>query len=223
MHVTSEFERGWQARGCRYVAGIDEAGRGCWAGPVVAAAVVLPPAILQQPAPLAGITDSKQLSAAQREAAYALIMHHALAFAAAAVPAYLIDMLGILPATRLAMLTALLMLPLPVDALLIDAVALPGLCLPQQALIKGDARCLSIAAASIVAKVSRDRLMAGFDQVWPAYGFAAHKGYGTAQHQWALHIHGPCSLHRFSYRPVLRLSATPADTVAAGGGTGIAE
>jgi ribonuclease HII len=205
MQVSSEFERAWQARDCRSVAGIDEAGRGCWAGPVVAAAVVLPETILANPAMFSGIADSKQLSSAQRDVAYDLIMHHALAVAAAAVPAYLIDMFGILSATRLAMTTALLKLPLPVDALLIDAVELPGLRLPQQALIKGDARCLSIAAASIVAKVSRDRLMAGLDQAWPVYGFSSHKGYGTARHQQALRLHGPCPLHRFSYRPILLL------------------
>ncbi len=210
MQVTSEFELAWQARGCRSIAGIDEAGRGCWAGPVVAAAVVLPNAILQQPAPLSSIADSKQLSPAQREAAYDLILHHACAVVAAAVPAYLIDRLGILPATRLAMITALLKLSLPVDALLIDAVELRGLSLPQQALIKGDARCLSIAAASIVAKVSRDRLMTGLDRAWPAYGFAAHKGYGTARHQRALRLYGPCPLHRFSYRPILLIDTAAA-------------
>jgi ribonuclease HII len=119
------------------------------------------------------------------------------------VPAYLIDALGIVSATRLAMTVALLALSCRVDALLIDALPLPALSLPQTVLIRGDSRSLSIAAASIVAKVTRDRLMTTAEQVYPGYGFAAHKGYGTAAHQRALHRSGPCALHRMTFRPLL--------------------
>jgi ribonuclease HII len=120
------------------------------------------------------------------------------------VPAYLIDAFGIVPATRLAMTTALLALSCPVDALLIDALPLPALSLPQQALVKGDATSYSIAAASIIAKVSRDRLLITADRAYPGYGFAAHKGYGTAVHRRALRTLGPCALHRMTFQPVLR-------------------
>lgn len=201
MAPHSRYEQQLHAAGYRAVAGIDEAGRGCWAGPVVAAAVVLSPALLDNAALCALLNDSKQLRAAQRDAAYAMLQQHAHA-RAAAVPAYLIDAYGIVPATRLAMLQALLMLPCAVDALLIDAVRLP-LTLPQQVLTRGDAQVVSIAAASIVAKVHRDRLMTAADTAYPGYGFAAHKGYGTAAHQQALQRLGVCLLHRRTFRPVL--------------------
>jgi ribonuclease HII len=198
-----EHEQDCAAQGSRHIAGIDEAGRGCWAGPVVAAAVVLPPAAAEQPALLAQINDSKQLSAAQRDASYTLLRKLTPQIGVGVVPPYIIDLLGIVPATRLAMITALLALPGPVDALLIDALTLPGLSLPQHALIRGDACSYSIAAASIIAKVSRDRLMATAEHAFPGYGFAAHKGYGTAAHRRALAQLGPCMLHRHSFRPVL--------------------
>jgi len=205
-----EHEQAAYAQGYRHIAGIDEAGRGCWAGPVVAAAVVLPPTIAQQPDLLAQINDSKQLSPAQREASYALLRALTPHIGVGVVPPDLIDLLGIVPATRLAMITALLALPGPVEALLIDALALPGLSLPQQALIRGDACSYSIAAASIIAKVSRDRMMATAEAAFPGYGFAAHKGYGTATHRRALARLGPCALHRYSYRPVQeRVSSQP--------------
>lgn len=194
-------------QGARCVAGIDEAGRGCWAGPVVAAAVVLPPAVLQYPDLLAGIDDSKLLSADQRTSGSARIRAHARAVGVGVAPAFLIDAFGILAATRLAMLTALLALDCPVDALLIDAVRLDGLSLPQQVLIRGDACSLSIAAASVIAKVTRDRLMATADSAFPGYGFARHKGYGTALHHQALQARGPCLLHRLTFRPVAAIVA----------------
>jgi ribonuclease HII len=205
MAPTLEHEAALQARGLRRIAGVDEAGRGCWAGPVVAAAVVLAPAVLQSPTGLPGIDDSKQLSAAQRAAAYTAVLAAAGAVSVAAVPAFLIDAYGILPATRLAMTTAILGLSGGVDGLLIDALTLPELALPQVALIKGDARCLSIAAASIVAKVTRDRLMTAADRAFPSYGFALHKGYGTAVHQRALAAHGPAPIHRRTFKPILML------------------
>ncbi len=203
MSPTITHEQVWHARGYPNCAGIDEAGRGCWAGPVVAAAVVLAPAIFRHPDLLAGVNDSKQLDAATRRRLFTQIHHHALGVGVGIVPAYLIDAYGIVPATRLAMLSALLSLPCPVDALLIDALTLPDLTLPQEALIKGDARSLSIAAASVVAKVTRDQLMQTSDLAFPGYGFAAHKGYGTAAHQRALATHGPCALHRRTFQPLL--------------------
>ncbi|HJZ49868.1 MAG TPA: ribonuclease HII [Roseiflexaceae bacterium] len=184
------------------IAGVDEVGRGCWAGPVVAAAVVLPRAVLEQPELLAGVDDSKVLTAPQRERLAERIIALADEWAIGATPAHVIDTHGILPATRLAMQVALLRLPRPADALLIDAVQLEGWACLQQSLIKGDARCLSIAAASIVAKVARDRLMIELGRRAPAYGFEQHKGYGTAMHAQALRAHGPSEQHRRSFRPL---------------------
>lgn len=197
-----QFEQEFCAAGYQHIAGIDEAGRGCWAGPVVAAAVVLPMKVLAQPLLLAGLDDSKQLGVARREAGYEQVYALAAGVGVGVVPAYLIDAFGIVAATRLAMTIALLNLPCPVQALLIDALVLGGISLPQQAIIKGDARCFSIAAASVVAKVTRDRLMRTAEQAFPGYGFAAHKGYGTAAHQKALGRLGPCNLHRKTFRPV---------------------
>jgi len=201
MAPTVEYEKALQAQGQQRVAGLDEAGRGCWAGPVVAAAVMLAPQVLAFPTLLAGVDDSKVLSAKQREVGYRRIKTQAQGIGIGVVPAYIIDGLGILPATRLAMIIALLSLPCSPSALLIDAVTLP-LLLPQTVLIKGDARSLSIAAASVVAKVTRDRLMREADLVYPAYSFGLHKGYGTAAHRKALAKLGPCLLHRLSFRPL---------------------
>jgi len=203
MPPTTEYEQDFLAAGHRRIVGIDEAGRGCWAGPVVAAAVILAPETVAHPDRLDGVDDSKQLSSAARVTGYQRVLEHAEAVGVGIVPAYMVDAFGILPATRLAMLTALLQLPCQPEALLIDAVTLPNLSLPQLALIKGDARSLTIAAASLVAKVTRDRLMEGADRAYPAYGFAAHKGYGTARHQHALQHHGPCPLHRRTFAPLL--------------------
>lgn len=199
---TLDYEQHWWAAGYCHVAGLDEAGRGAWAGPVVAAAVILPPGGADLLSALAGVRDSKVLSARQREACLAAIEAHALAWAVGAVPATEIDRLGIVPATRQAMAQALHALSLPPDCLLIDHLRLPALSLPQVSLPKGDARVLSIAAASIVAKVSRDRMMVELDGQWPGYGFGRHKGYGTAQHRAALAALGPCAAHRRSFAPV---------------------
>ena len=194
--------------GHRRIAGVDEVGRGCWAGPVVAAAVVLPECVLADPSLLAGVDDSKALTARMREELAARILGRAESWGVGAVPAHLIDTHGILAATRLAMQIALLRLERPADALLIDAVRLEGWPCAQQSLIKGDARCLSIAAASVVAKVARDRLMADLGRYAPAYGFAQHKGYGTAAHEHALRVHGPTPQHRRSFRPLADFLAT---------------
>jgi ribonuclease HII len=199
----------WQA-GCRRIAGVDEVGRGCWAGPVVAAAVVLPERVLAEPGRLAGVDDSKALTASRREQMARRIVELADSWGVGVVPAYVIDTHGILAATRLAMQIALLRLATPADALLIDAVQLEGWRYPQRSLIKGDARCLSIASASIVAKVARDRMMAEFDRCLPVYRFAQHKGYGTAAHEQALRAYGPSAQHRRSFRPISDFLATGA-------------
>lgn len=202
---TVDQERQLHARGYTHIAGIDEVGRGCWAGPVVAAAVVLSTACLKRPELLAGVDDSKQLRPAQRHKMEVVIRMHATSIGIGAVPAHLIDGLGIVEATRLAMQIAILSLPQLPDALLIDALALPDCPLPQQSITHGDSTSLSIAAASIIAKNMRDRLMAQFDRVYPLFRFGLHKGYGTALHAQALQRHGPTPLHRRSFRPVWRM------------------
>jgi len=193
------------AAGYRRVAGLDEAGRGAWAGPVVAAAVVLPPgdqALLER---LRGVRDSKQLAPKQREALLGIILDCAVAAGVGAVPPGEIDRVGIVPATRRAMVMALEAILPPADYLLIDHLPLIDVALPQYSLPKGDALVLSIAAASIVAKVSRDRMMVELEERLPGYGFGRHKGYGTAQHQAALAALGPSSVHRLSFAPLQRL------------------
>jgi ribonuclease HII len=202
MPPTVEEELKLLHSGHRRIAGVDEVGRGCWAGPVVAAAVVLPPAVLEQPELLAGVDDSKALTARERERLAERILALADTWGIGAIPAHVIDTHGILPATRLAMQVALLRLAQPADALLIDAVQLASWPCPQVSLIKGDARCLSIAAASIIAKVARDRMMAELGSHTPAYGFEQHKGYGTTVHANALRTHGPSEQHRRSFRPL---------------------
>jgi ribonuclease HII len=197
----------WWSQGLTRLAGVDEAGRGPWAGPVVAGAVILPPNP-EAARSLAGVRDSKQLSPRQRERLFPIIQAAAVCWAAGVVSAGDIDRLGILPATRLAMRQAVEgLIPSP-QALLIDAVRLAAINLPQRSLIHGDALSLSIAAASIVAKVTRDRLMAELDGVYPGYGFARHKGYGTSQHAQALRELGPCPIHRRSFAPVARACAS---------------
>jgi ribonuclease HII len=207
--TVAEEQRLWDA-GYRRIAGVDEVGRGCWAGPVVAAAVVLPEAVLAEPGLLAGVDDSKLLAARQREQLCAQIISVATAWGVGAVQADVVDTHGILAATRLAMQIALLRLSQPADALLIDAVQLEDWPCPQRALIKGDSTSLSIAAASIVAKVARDRLMVALGRRRPEYGFEAHKGYGTAAHERALRMYGPSPQHRRSFRPLATFLATGA-------------
>lgn len=190
----------WQ-RGFTRLAGLDEAGRGAWAGPVAAGAVILPP----EPdllARLSGVRDSKQMTPRARAEWAARIREVALTWGVGMADSEEIDAIGILPATRLAMRRALEKLSLAPQHLLIDALRLPGIALPQIALIHGDARALSIAAASVLAKTSRDDLMEGMDAVFPEYGFARHKGYGTRIHQAALARLGPCPHHRRSFEPL---------------------
>lgn len=198
-----DLERAHWAAG-RRVAGLDEAGRGAWAGPVVAAAVLLPPDAAGMAQALAGVTDSKRLSAAARERLAAAIWAHA-AVGLGEVSAAGIDQMGIVEATMQAMIQAVHHLPLPPDCLLIDHIPRPLGEWPQQRLPRGEMASLSIAAASIVAKVQRDRLMAELEEAWPGYGFGQHKGYGTAQHRLALARLGPTPLHRRTWAPFLQL------------------
>lgn len=195
-------EEGLWAEGYRCIAGLDEAGRGAWAGPVVAAAVILPPSDPNLAQRLAGVRDSKTLTGPRREVLLETIRQHALAWGVGAVSPAQIDERGIVPAVQMAMAMALRELSPPADYLLIDYLSLPELLLPQRSLPKGDAHVLSIAAASIVAKVSRDRMMVDLEECFPGYGFGRHKGYGTPQHQSALASLGPSAIHRFSFAPV---------------------
>ena len=195
-------EQGLWARSFTRIAGIDEAGRGAWAGPVVAAAVILPhdrPGLALRLAP---VRDSKLLTARSREACYDLIAAHALAYAVGSATSEEVDADGIVPATRRAMQRAVAALAIAPDYLLIDALPLGDIALPQEALPKADMLHLSVAAASIVAKVSRDRWMADVATRIGGYGFERHKGYGTPDHQEALRRLGPACHHRRSFAPI---------------------
>ena len=201
---TLELEQAIIAKtGLRYVAGLDEAGRGAVAGPVVAAAVILPLDDAARLKELEAVNDSKQLTAQQRDTFFDLICTHALAFGIGSTPADVIDEIGIIPANARAMQAALAQLAPAGEYLLIDGrMRLKNLSLPQQSVIRGDSLSLSIAAASILAKVTRDRQMIDIDPTYPHYGFARHKGYCTPQHVAALETHGPCSIHRHSFAPI---------------------
>ena len=185
----------WDAPGL--VAGVDEAGRGPLAGPVVAAAVILDPR-----QPIAGLADSKKLTARRRERLFDAIRAKALCCAVAEASVEEIDRLNILQATLLAMQRAVAGLRLPPAKVLVDGNRLPRLAMRAEAVVGGDARVAAISAASILAKVTRDRWCVEVDAQWPQYGFAAHKGYGTAAHLAALQAHGPCALNRRSFAPV---------------------
>ncbi len=199
-------ERYLRAQGCLHCAGLDEVGRGCLAGPVVAAAVILP---LDDDVEtdLDGVRDSKQLTPAERERLAVLIRQRAVAWSVGMADVAAIEHQNILGATRLAMQDALRHLDPAPDALMLDALTLPRVALPQVAIIRGDQRSLSIAAASILAKVTRDSLMAALDAIHPGYDFARHKGYGTPTHLAALATLGPCPQHRRTFAPVRRLLA----------------
>lgn len=199
-HLAHEYEL--RRAGFRRVAGLDEVGRGSLAGPVVAAAVVLP----ARPR-IRGLRDSKVLARARREALYEQIVDRADAFGVGCIEVEVIDRINILQATRLAMREALRHLPDPPDHLLIDALTIREAAYPQRAIIDGDAISASIAAASIVAKVTRDRICDEMDARYPAYGFARHKGYGTRRHYAALVREGPCEWHRRSFAPIRMLLA----------------
>ncbi len=187
---------------CALIAGCDEVGRGPWAGPVVAAAVVLDPAH-----PIAGLADSKLLSARRREELDVQIRAHSLGWSIAESSVEEIDQRNILQATLLAMQRAVAALPCKIDLLLVDGNQTPQVAMPCRAIVGGDAVQPAISAASIIAKVYRDRQMAELAQRYPGYGFERHSGYGTAAHRAALLTLGPCAEHRRSFAPIRRLLA----------------
>jgi ribonuclease HII len=196
-------ERMAEQMGYSVVAGIDEVGLGPLAGPAVAGAVVLPIG-----ARLPGLDDSKKLLAGQREKLDRLIRRHAVAWSICAIGPEVIDGQGLTRARQLAMTGAVEGLGVPAEYLLIDAWDVPDLPLPQMCVVKGDATCASIMAASIVAKVYRDRLMIDYDSQYPGYGFATHKGYATSAHREALRLLGPSPIHRMSWAPIRAVLAT---------------
>ncbi len=195
------FEKQIRARGFQLIAGLDEAGRGPLAGPVVAAAVILP-----QGARLRGVDDSKKLSPEQREEAFTLLQKKASAIGVGIVDAGVIDQVNIHQASLRAMERAVAELPVLPEFLLIDGLHTLNLPFPQMAIVKGDQKCLSIAAASIVAKVTRDRIMTAYHETYPEYNFIRHKGYGTREHLRAIEKFGCCPLHRRSFRRIFQLS-----------------
>ena len=188
------YERDCIQKGYTYICGIDEAGRGPLAGPVVAGAVILP-----QDCEIFGLNDSKKLSEKRREELYEEIKEKALAWGAGVIGPGRIDEINILQADYEAMCEAIGQLKVMPQILLNDAVTIPQVRIPQISIIHGDARSVSIAAASIIAKVTRDRMMVEYDSLFPEYGFAEHKGYGTAAHYAALKKYGPCMIHRKSF------------------------
>jgi ribonuclease HII len=203
---TLEAELALLQQGYRFIAGIDEAGRGAWAGPVVAGAVILSLSCPKMAQILDGVRDSKQLTPRQRQTQYDVICQSAADLGIGVATPAEIDGIGIAPATRLAMQRAVAHLSLPPDHLIIDYMRLADLTTPQLVEIKADGHHLSVAAASIVAKVFRDRLMVKYEERYPGYGFAAHKGYGTAAHRAALTLLGPTPIHRMSFAPMRALA-----------------
>ena len=194
------FERSARASGYSCIAGLDEAGRGPLAGPVVAAAVVLPEGLL-----IPGLTDSKQVPEPLRERLFDVIREQAVCYGIGIVDERTIDDVNILQATMIAMERALEQLAPRPDYLLIDALTLRRVPLPQNPIIKGDCRSHSIAAASILAKVTRDRLMRALHEHYPQYNFQKHKGYGTKEHLSLIQEHGPCDAHRKTFNPVAQM------------------
>lgn len=192
-----------QAQGYRFIAGIDEVGRGALAGPVAAAAVILPLHI--RAGWLKQVRDSKLLSPEKREVLSSQIRKVAVAIGIGFVSSELIDKRGIVKASQQAMRQAVKQLSPPAETLLIDYFRLPGVKLPQKGVVDGDSLCISIACASIVAKVARDRLMVELDETYQGYGLARHKGYGTEEHLSCLQRLGPCPIHRRSFSPVKEL------------------
>jgi ribonuclease HII len=209
---TLEIELALHAQGQRFIAGLDEAGRGALAGPVVAAAVVLP---LDRPdlgRVLTGVRDSKQISPGARDALFDVIHQMALGIGVGVSAPMVVDRDGVVAATRRAMRQSLARLSPQPNFLILDYLRLTSISFPQVSFPKADARCLSVAAASIVAKVSRDRLMCLLDERYPGYGFARHKGYGTTAHRAALDALGPTPIHRFSFAPLNAVVVDPTGT-----------
>lgn len=189
-----KYEKEAIAKGYKSICGVDEAGRGPLAGPVCAAAVILPKGKI-----IEGVNDSKKLTEKKREALYDVIKEKAVAYSIAFATVEEIEEMNILNATMLAMKRAVEGLSLPADYAMIDGNKLPDLNIPAEYVIKGDANSMSIAAASILAKVTRDRLCADYEKEYPQYGFAKHKGYGTKLHREMILKYGPCKIHRMSF------------------------
>ena len=209
LEAMLEHEREHWRAGVERVAGVDEAGAGPWAGPVVAGAVILPPGET-----LWGLNDSKQLNAQTRDRLAAEIRARAVAWAVGISSAEEIDTINIKEATRLAMRRAVDGLAVPPEHVLVDWRQIPDLTVPQTVMVRGDARSHSVAAASVLAKTHRDRLMAEAARTYPGYGFESHVGYGTAAHRAAIEKLGACPLHRRSFKPVARALGLPVDTPA---------
>lgn len=182
-------------KGVKYIAGIDEAGRGPLAGPVVVASVILP-----QDSMIEGINDSKKVSEAKREKLYDLIINEAISYGIGIIYQDEIDEINILQATKKGLTEAIKQMEVKPNIIMVDALSgIDTLGIPYKSIIKGDAKCYSVAAASIVAKVTRDRIMREWDKIYPEYGFASHKGYGTAKHIATIKEFGPCPIHRRSF------------------------
>jgi Ribonuclease HII len=194
INKLKQYEYKYAAKGVKYIAGIDEVGRGPLAGPVFASAVVFPVDCI-----IEGVNDSKKLSPQKRSSLYSLIKENAISSATGYCDEKTIDRINILNATYEAMKMALIELNVRPDLLLIDAVRIPGIDIPQVPIIKGDSLCFSIAAASIVAKVERDKLMDDYHKIYPKYNFLSNKGYGTQEHMDAIRKYGPCPIHRRSF------------------------
>ena len=206
-HPTYKEEAGLLRSGYSLIAGVDEVGRGTLAGPVVAGTAILP--LYPKGEWVSLIRDSKQLTPRQRQTAFNHLQSSSTIMQTGAASSAEVDALGIVEATRLAMSRAIEALPCMPQFLLLDALALPNVDLPQRAIIKGDVNCLSIAAASIVAKLMRDAMMRHADTMFPGYGFAQHKGYGTRQHITSLNRLGACDIHRKTFAPVRQLINRP--------------
>ncbi len=190
-----EIEKEFFDKGIKYIAGIDEAGRGPLAGPVVVGAVILKPDSM-----IEGVNDSKKVSENKREKLYEIIINEAISYGVGIVYPEEIDEINILQATKKGLTMAIKQMEQKPNIIMVDALTgIDTLGIPYKSIIKGDAKCYSIAAASIIAKVTRDRIMREWDKVYPEYGFAAHKGYGTAKHIAALKQYGPCPIHRRSF------------------------
>jgi ribonuclease HII len=190
----SEYENSFYNEGAAYIAGVDEAGRGPLAGPVVAGCIILPRGYIAE-----GVNDSKKVSPEKREILFDILCRDAVAFGIGIVDQTVIDEINILNATKSAMTQAIEQLAIVPDVILLDAVRLDSVRIRQLPLIKGDSLSISIAAASILAKVTRDRIMVEYDRQYPEYGFAKHKGYGTAEHMEAIARYGICPIHRKSF------------------------
>lgn len=198
LKAMSQWEVRLKAKGYTRIAGVDEAGRGPLAGPVVAAACILPEGAL-----FANLNDSKQLTPELRDVLFEEIINYPnLIYSVGIIGVKKIDKINILQASLLAMKKAIAGLSMKPDFILIDGNQLPRMKIPKEAIVEGDGASISIAAASIIAKVTRDRIMIEFDAKWPKYGFKQHKGYATEEHIAAIQRHGPCSIHRKSFDPV---------------------